>query len=70
MSSGQLFILAIILIGVGGGILKRYLHLRETRPHENPEYQSRIDTLERRVQTLERIVTDKGYDLRREFDKL
>ena len=29
-----------------------------------------MDTLEQRVQTLERIVTDKGYDLKREFDKL
>lgn len=70
MGSGQVFVLVIILAALAAGIVKHYLHIKENQPRENPDYQKRIDTLERRVQTLERIVTDKGYDLKREFDQL
>ncbi|MEO8746313.1 MAG: hypothetical protein ABI379_01430 [Rhodanobacter sp.] len=70
MGSGQLFVLAIIIIACAAGVIKHYLRLQVHHPRENPQYQTRIDALERRVQTLERIVTDQGYDLKREFDKL
>ncbi|MGH8112092.1 MAG: hypothetical protein ACREPL_09205 [Rhodanobacteraceae bacterium] len=70
MNHGELFILAIIVVAIAGGLVRRYMTLRAVQPPENPAWQSRIDTLERRVQTLERIVTDKGYDLKREFEKL
>ncbi len=70
MGDGQLFVLAIVIVVVAAGIIKHYMRLQENRPREDPQYQSRIDALEHRVQTLERIVTDKGYDLKREFDKL
>ena len=70
MEHGQLFVLFIILAALAAGVLKHYMRLRESQPRENPHYQTRIDSLERRVQTLERIVTDNGYDLKREFDKL
>ena len=70
MESGEVFVLLIIIVALAAGIVKHYMRLKENQPRENPDYQKRIDTLERRVQTLERIVTDKGYDLKREFDKL
>lgn len=70
MESGQLFVLAIIIIACVAGTIKHYLRLRETQPREDPHYQARIDALEHRVQTLERIITDRNYDLKREFDKL
>ena len=70
MDNGQLFVLSIIVIVMAAGIVRRYMRLQESRPRENPRDQARIDALEHRVQTLERIVTDKGYDLKREFDKL
>ncbi|MEO5811654.1 MAG: hypothetical protein ABIU96_05975 [Rhodanobacter sp.] len=70
MEHGQLFVLGIIIIVMGGRIVRDYLRMKETRPRENPQYQTRIDALEHRMQTLERIVTDNGYDLKREFDKL
>lgn len=70
MGSGQIFVLIIIIAALAAGIVKHYLRIKEGQPRENPDYQKRIDTLERRVQTLERIVTDKGYDLKREFDRL
>lgn len=70
MAHGELFILGIVIVVFTAGVIKHYLRLKETQPRENPHYQTRIDALEHRVQTLERIVTDRGYDLKREFDKL
>lgn len=70
MEHGQLFILSIIIIVLGARILRDHLRHKQIQPRENPHYQTRIDTLEQRVRTLELIVTDKGYDLKREFDKL
>ncbi|MGH8126189.1 MAG: hypothetical protein ACREPK_10135 [Rhodanobacteraceae bacterium] len=70
MFNGTFFIVAIVAIGCATGIINHYLRLKATRPHEDPGHQNRIDALEHRVKTLERIVTDKGYDLKREFEKL
>lgn len=69
MGNGQLFILGIIIVVMAGRIVRDYLRLKETRPRESP-HQAHIDALEHRVQTLERIVTDQGYDLKRKFDTL
>ena len=70
MGNGQLFVLAIIIVVFGARIIRDHLRLKQIRPRDDPQYQARIDALEHRVQTLERIVTDKGYDLKREFEKL
>lgn len=70
MNSGEIFVLCLILIIVLGGIAKRYFATRQPKPQQDPQYHAKLDALEERVQTLERIVTDKGYDLKREFDKL
>lgn len=69
------FVLIIVLAAIGAGLVKHYMRLQEARlqtqgTRQDSEYRSRIDTLERRVETLERIVTDQGYDLKREFEKL
>ena len=70
MEHGQFFILSVIIIVLGARIFRDHLRMKQTQPRENPRYEARIDTLEQRVRTLELIVTDKGYDLKREFDKL
>lgn len=70
MDNGQFFILCVIIVIFGARIFRDHLRMKHTQPQENPQYQARIDGLEQRVKTLERIVTDKGYDLKREFDKL
>jgi hypothetical protein len=70
MNGGEVFILLIVLAGIGAGVLRRYWGFKAAQPQTDPHYQERIDLLERRVQTLERIVTDKGYDLKREFERL
>jgi len=70
MEQGQFFILSIIIVVLGARILRDHLRQKQIQPREDPHYQARIDMLEQRVRTLELIVTDKGYDLKREFDKL
>lgn len=70
MDSGQIFVLSIIIITFGAGIFREHMRRKQIQPREDPQYQARIDALDQRVRTLERIVTDKGYDLKREFDKL
>lgn len=71
METGQLFVLSIIIIVFGARIFRDHLRYKQTQPpREDPQHQARIDALEQRVRTLERIVTDKGYDLKREFEKL
>jgi hypothetical protein len=70
MDGSYLFVLSIIIIVFGARIFRDHLRIKQTQPREDPQYQARMNTLEQRVRTLERIVTDKGYDLKREFDKL
>ncbi len=70
MENGQIFVLALVMIVLAAGIFKRYLRLHELQPREDPRDQARIEALEQRVRTLERIVTEKAYDLKSEFDKL
>ncbi|MEO6802404.1 MAG: hypothetical protein ABI197_04055 [Granulicella sp.] len=70
MESGQFFVLLIIIIVFGARIFRDHLRHKQIQPREDPQYQARIEALDQRVRTLERIVTDKGYDLKREFEKL
>ena len=70
MGNGQFFVLSIIIVIFGARIIRDHLRMKQIQPRENPQYQARIDALEQRMRTLERIVTDKGYDLKQEFDKL
>jgi hypothetical protein len=70
MDDSYLFVLSIIIIVFGARIFRDHVRHKQIQPREDPQYQSRIDALDQRVRTLERIVTDKGYDLKREFEKL
>ncbi|HWU77671.1 MAG TPA: hypothetical protein VN043_14295 [Rhodanobacter sp.] len=70
MEHGQFFILSIIIVVLGTRIIRDHLRFKQVQPRENPQYEARMNTLEQRVRTLESIVTDKGYDLKREFEKL
>ena len=70
MEDSYLFVLGIIIIVFVARIVRDHLRVKQTQPQENPHYQQRIDALDQRVKTLERIVTDEGYDLKRKFDHL
>lgn len=70
------FVLAIIVVVTIGRLIERHLAGRR-RDHQDagptPEQQERaqrVDNLEKRVQVLERIVTDQGYELRQKFRDL
>jgi len=69
-------VLGIVLIGCVTGVIRRYLrvlHARELRGGDQGAVEGRLaklETLEERVRTLEAIVTDRGYDLKREFENL
>jgi hypothetical protein len=55
------------------GIVKEYLKTRakkEERGVGADETLAEMEVLEERVRVLERIVTEKKFDLRREIDKL
>lgn len=65
------FVLAIVAIGTAGGIIKEAMkNNRKAGGQTQQEQEGRIETLEERVATLERIVTDEKYHLSREIDTL
>lgn len=66
------FVLAIIFIATVGGIAKealRYKH-KAASSKQSDQKDERIEALEERVATLERILTDDKERLRREIDDL
>ncbi|MGB5622430.1 MAG: hypothetical protein WBN65_08055 [Gammaproteobacteria bacterium] len=69
-------VFAIVLVVTLGKVLEgrfgsRNRHRRETQPGpQEQERTQRVDDLEQRVQVLERIVTDQGYELRQKFRDL
>lgn len=64
------FVLGIIIVVVLGRLIRENMRLKASRSEGRSADQARIDALEERVRTLEKIVTDDGYDLKREFNKL
>lgn len=63
--------LAIPLLAIWRGAPSKKFR-REVRERDEREkrLQGEVDDLRERVETLERIVTDSGYNLRREFETL
>lgn len=71
------FVLAIVLIVTIGSVLRsrrrREGHRREQAEEparQDPKTADRLEVLEERVAVLERIVTDRGYELRQKFRDL
>lgn len=63
--------LAIPLLAIWRGTpAKKHRHEIREREEREKRLQGEIDDLRQRVETLERIVTSSGYDLRREFETL
>jgi hypothetical protein len=73
MNGTFVFVLCIIAIVTCGNIVSTYLKQRDKRPDNNEELEdtlSKVDELEERIRVLERIVTEKRYDLKGEIDAL
>lgn len=67
-----------ILLGIGSGVIKQWLRLRERQlelqanqtAEKAAQYAAHTDRLEQRVRVLERIVTDKGIVVADEIERL
>jgi len=73
MNSTFTFVLAIVIVVMCAQLAKTYLKQRGRRPESNDELEqtlAKIDELEERIKVLERIVTEKRYDLKTEIDAL
>jgi hypothetical protein len=64
-------VVIIVFLSVIASMYKSWLNnKRRQTPPADEERVARLDQLEERVRVLERIVTDSGYDLRRQFRDL
>ena len=71
----KVFVLAIIVLVFGFGLIDRRLKAqlaerKQRQAEANDGTRAEIDELKKRVETLERIATDKGTRLREEIDAL
>ena len=67
------FVIIIVIVVSLSELAKTYLKQRETKTETDEnlnETLSKIEALEERIQVLERIVTEKRYDLKKEIDDL
>lgn len=67
------FVLSIIAIVMTADTIQKIYKVRSAKPKddaEDPAAQEQLDALEERIRVLERIVTEKKYDLKREIDNL
>jgi hypothetical protein len=73
MNSVFVFVLCIIMIVMTAGVIQTYLK-REKKSADTDsdadEMLEIIDRLEKRIQVLERIVTEKHVDLKQRIDEL
>ncbi|TDJ32412.1 MAG: hypothetical protein E2O56_05335 [Gammaproteobacteria bacterium] len=79
MSSSYSFILAIIAMSLGAGIVNNFLRTKRlnVQKGELDESNARMQRIERqigvlaeRLQAVETIVTDKNFDLKQEIESL
>ncbi|MBK5912359.1 hypothetical protein CCR85_12770 [Rhodothalassium salexigens] len=73
--SGTMMVVMIVAIGLAAGGFEALLKHRERMAkaaarRSDDQTATRIAALEDRVRTLERIVTDRGHNLRDEIDSL
>ena len=63
----------IVVASLLAGLVREWIKKKEVPEIDLSPVESRIDKLEKleeRVRVLEAIVTDKGYDLKKEIDRL
>ena len=64
------FVLGIIIVITLARLYREHLRLKASQTEGSSSAQARVDALEERVRTLEKIVTDEGFDLKRELHRL
>lgn len=71
--SSYVFVLTIIAIGCATAVAREWIKARQARDEESDDLDNaaaQIDALEERIRVLERIVTEKKYDLKKEIERL
>lgn len=66
-------VVAIVAISTAAGLVSRWLKLQERRPTTTPaqaDLQREVAALRERVATLEQIVTDPAFELKRQIAAL
>jgi type II secretory pathway component PulJ len=64
------FVIIIVFLSVVGSMYSSWLKHKSRERRQSPADDARLAQLEERVRVLERIVTDSGYELRRQFRDL
>ena len=67
------FVVCIVAIACTAGVVTEYLKMRSRKEEggaDIDETLAHIEELEERVRVLERIVTEKKFDLSKEIEKL
>ena len=66
------FVVIIVLIGCGSGVISTYLKTRseDAQVKVDDSVYGDLEDLRERVEVLERILTDEKYNLKRELDHL
>jgi len=67
-----LFIFLIVLVGCASGVANEWLKRRPpaAKKDADPGLAREVQALKARIETLERIITDRRYGLERELDAL
>lgn len=71
--SSMFFVVCIVAIVFAAGLCREWMKLKAKKYEQGAsaeDYLAQIETLEERIRVLERIVTEKKFDLRGEIDKL
>jgi len=79
--SGTAMVVAIVFISVGFGVMydmyKKHLEFKERTLNHNSQsdeqaiaMKKQVEKLTERVQVLEKIVTDEGYQVKKDIDNL
>jgi hypothetical protein len=67
-----IFVIVIVLISCGSGVINNYLKTKRQLADSMPDddVYTEVEELRARVEVLETIVTDEKYQLQRDLDQL
>ena len=73
--NGNLACMIVFIVGIVmcAKVMQTYLKRRDVKPDTDEELEdtlAKIETLEERIQVLERIITESRFDLKKEIDSL
>ncbi len=71
--SSLFFVVCIVAIACTASTVQHYMKLRAGKQDNSSELQEtllQLEQIEKRMQVLERIVTERNFDLKQEINKL